>query len=121
MHGNNLIILSGILVAGFACQWLAWRVKLPSILFLLVAGIVVGPVLGLLNPDAVFGDLLEPFVSLAVAIILYEGSLTLKRQRSPESCVSGRAHNLARCYDFSARSAWLGLTSCSAVWSNCHG
>jgi len=77
MHGNNLFILSGILVAGFACQWLAWRVKLPSILFLLVAGIVVGPVLGLLNPDAVFGDLLEPLVSLAVAIILYEGSLTL--------------------------------------------
>jgi NhaP-type Na+/H+ or K+/H+ antiporter len=78
MHGNNLFILSGILVAGFACQWLAWRVKLPSILFLLVAGIVVGPALGLLNPDAVFGDLLDPLVSLAVAIILYEGSLTLR-------------------------------------------
>lgn len=78
MHGNNLFILSGVLVAGFACQWLAWRVKLPSILFLLLTGIVVGPTLGLLDPDAVFGDLLEPIVSLAVAIILYEGSMTLK-------------------------------------------
>lgn len=78
MHGDNLFILSGVLVAGFACQWLAWRVKLPSILFLLLAGIVVGPTLGLIDPDAVFGDLLEPFVSLAVAVILYEGSLTLK-------------------------------------------
>lgn len=78
MHGNNLFILSGVLVAGFACQWLAWRVKLPSILFLLLTGIVVGPTLELLDPDVVFGDLLEPFVSLAVAVILYEGSMTLK-------------------------------------------
>ena len=78
MHGNNLFILSGVVVAGFACQWLAWRVKLPSILFLLLTGIVAGPTLGLIDPDAVFGDLLEPIVSLAVAVILYEGSMTLK-------------------------------------------
>lgn len=78
MHGSNLFILSGVLVAGFACQWLAWRVKLPSIVFLLLTGIVVGPWLGLLDPNEVFGDLLEPFVSLAVAVILYEGSMTLK-------------------------------------------
>ena len=78
MHGENLFILSGVVVAGFACQWLAWRVKLPSILFLLLTGIIAGPTLGLIDPDAVFGDLLEPFVSLAVAVILYEGSMTLK-------------------------------------------
>lgn len=78
MHSGDLLILSGVLFAGFACQWLAWRLKLPSILFLLVAGIVAGPVLGLLRPDEVFGDLLEPVVSLAVAVILYEGSMTLK-------------------------------------------
>ena len=35
MHGTQLLILSGILAVGFACQWVAWRVKLPSILFLL--------------------------------------------------------------------------------------
>ncbi len=78
MHGNDLLILSGVLVAGFVCQWLAWRVKLPSILFLLITGIIAGPLLGWLDPDAVFGDLLTPFVSLAVAVILYEGSMTLK-------------------------------------------
>lgn len=78
MHGNNLFILSGILVAGFACQWLAWRVKLPSILFLLLTGLLVGPTLGLVDPDEIFGNLLEPFVSLAVAVILYEGSMTLR-------------------------------------------
>jgi NhaP-type Na+/H+ or K+/H+ antiporter len=78
MHGSDLLVLSGILVAGFACQWLAWRIKLPSILFLLIVGIVLGPLLGWLKPGEVFGDLLVPLVSLAVAVILYEGSLTLK-------------------------------------------
>ena len=66
-------------VLGFACQWLAWRTKQPAILFLLVVGIVAGPVTGALDTDALFGELLFPFVSLAVAVILFEGSLTLKR------------------------------------------
>jgi len=78
MHGNNLLILGGVLVAGFACQWLAWRMKMPSILLLLVTGIILGPWLGWLDADAVFGDLLQPLVSLAVAVILYEGAMTLK-------------------------------------------
>lgn len=72
-----LLILAGIAVSAFACQWLAWRVKLPAILFLLLSGILLGPVTGLLKPDELFGDLLFPLVSLAVAIILFEGSLTL--------------------------------------------
>lgn len=78
MHGGDILILSIVLVAGFACQWLAWRLKVPSILFLLLTGILVGPVLHWLQPDDVFGDLLEPMVALAVALILYEGSVTLK-------------------------------------------
>ena len=78
MHNVDLIVLSAIFVAGFACQWIAWRLKLPSILFLLLTGIVAGPVMGLLDPEALLGDLLMPVVSIAVAIILYEGSLTLK-------------------------------------------
>lgn len=61
-----------------ACQWLAWRIRLPAILFLLLAGIVAGPVAGWLQPAALFGDLLYPLVSLGVAVVLFEGSLTLK-------------------------------------------
>ncbi len=77
---NESIMLSLALIGGLgiASQWLAWRVKLPAILFLLIAGILVGPVTGLLNPDALFGPLLFPIISLAVAVILFEGSLTLK-------------------------------------------
>jgi NhaP-type Na+/H+ or K+/H+ antiporter len=70
--------LVAIVLAGAVCQVLAWRVRLPAILFLLLAGILLGPVSGWLHPDALFGELLFPVVSLAVAVILFEGSLTLR-------------------------------------------
>ena len=72
-----LLSVAGIGGAALACQWLAWRLKLPAILFLLLAGITAGPLLGWLDPQALFGPLLMPLVSLAVALILFEGSLTL--------------------------------------------
>lgn len=78
MEADIALTATGIILLGILCQWLAWSVRLPAILFLLVAGILVGPITGLVNPDALFGDLMFPFVSLAVAIILFEGSLTLK-------------------------------------------
>ncbi len=76
---DNTILLSfaGIGVLGIFCQWIAWWARLPAILFLLIVGILVGPVFGLLDPDALFGKLLFPIVSLSVAVILFEGSLTL--------------------------------------------
>ncbi len=77
------LMLAGMLMLGFLAQWLAWRVKLPAILFLLLAGVVVGPVSGVLNPDELLGDLLFPTVSLAVALILFEGSLTLRFHELP--------------------------------------
>lgn len=70
--------LAAIVVVGVLAQWIAWRVGLPSILLLLLVGIAAGPMLGWLEPDALFGDLLLPFVSLGVAIVLYEGGLSLR-------------------------------------------
>ena len=79
IHLTDLFLLGFVGLAGFLCQWLAWRTALPAILFLLLTGILLGPVTGWLKPDDIFGDFLFPFVSLSVAIILFEGSLTLKR------------------------------------------
>ena len=73
-----MIAVTVIGVLGALCQWLAWRLRVPAILFLLLAGIAAGPVGGWIDPDALFGDLLFPLVSLAVAVILFEGSLTLR-------------------------------------------
>lgn len=73
-----LLAIGGIGVTALGCQWLAWRLKLPAILFLLLSGILAGPLLGWLDPQELFGPLLMPMVSLAVALILFEGSLTLR-------------------------------------------
>ncbi len=72
--------VAGILLLGIGAQWLAWRLRLPSILLLLLAGFVVGPFTNhrLLDPDAYLGAALLPFVSIAVALILLEGGLTLR-------------------------------------------
>ncbi len=80
----DLLTLALIGFIGLLCQWLAWRVKLPAILFLLLSGMLLGPVSGILQPDELFGDLLIPFVSLAVAVILFEGALTLHRSEFAE-------------------------------------
>ncbi|WP_169392617.1 MULTISPECIES: sodium:proton antiporter [Psychrobacter] len=75
---DTALLLSAIVGIGIAAQWLAWYLKQPSILFLLVIGILIGPVLGYLDPDLLLGELLFPLISLGVAIILFEGSLTLE-------------------------------------------
>ena len=59
-------------------EYMAWRLKLPSILLLLFSGVIVGPVTGVLEPDRLFGELLFPGVSLAVGLILFEGGLSLE-------------------------------------------
>jgi len=75
---HQLVGLALIIVLGIISQWLSWRVNLPSILLLLISGLVAGPFLGILDPDALFGDLLFPLVSISVAIILFEGGLSLR-------------------------------------------
>ena len=89
MFDSGIIAFALIGLISFASQWLAWRVKLPAILFLLASGLLIGPVTQQFNPDALFGDLLFPLISLAVAIILFEGSLTLdlKEIRSQKGVV----------------------------------
>ncbi|TNY25234.1 cation:proton antiporter, partial [Fulvimonas soli] len=52
-------------------------------LFLLLAGLLLGPVAGALAPDRLLGPLLFPLVSLAVAVILFEGSLNLRFDELP--------------------------------------
>ena len=78
MNESIVLSIAAIGVLALACQWFAWWVKLPAILFLLLSGIVVGPLSGWIDPDALFGELLFPMVSLSVAVILFEGSLTLR-------------------------------------------
>jgi NhaP-type Na+/H+ or K+/H+ antiporter len=77
MVEHALVSLSAVVILGIAAQWMGWRMRIPSILVLLVFGIVAGPVLGWINPGELLGSLLYPVVSLAVALILFEGGLSL--------------------------------------------
>ncbi|MBU0656825.1 MAG: cation:proton antiporter [Gammaproteobacteria bacterium] len=78
MSEHITLVLASIIGLGLLSQIVSWWLKLPAILFLLLTGIILGPaVSGWLEPDALFGDLLFPLASLSVAVILFEGSLTL--------------------------------------------
>jgi NhaP-type Na+/H+ or K+/H+ antiporter len=76
--------------AGIGAQWLAWRLRLPAIVLLLIAGLVAGPATGFLDPARDFGDLYRPLISLAVAIILFEGGLTLNFKEIRETSTAVR-------------------------------
>lgn len=81
-----MLELASIFVLGIFAQWLAWKIKQPAILPLILIGLSIGPVATLFTPDgsklidgdAIFtGDLLFSFVSISVGVILFEGGLTL--------------------------------------------
>ncbi|GGI56237.1 cation:proton antiporter [Winogradskyella haliclonae] len=89
-----MIELAGIIILGILAQWVAWRLKIPAILPLILVGLLVGPIAAeFLSDDkqkwiepiwngkkGLFpGESLYYFVSLAISIILFEGGLTLKR------------------------------------------
>ncbi|MFK8043471.1 cation:proton antiporter [Congregibacter sp.] len=78
MDQSVLYTMAAVLVLGVGAQWLAWRLKLPSILPLLALGILAGPATGILDPDEMFGPILFPMVSLGVALVLFEGGMTLR-------------------------------------------
>ncbi len=79
MNESIIIGIAAVIVLGTVAQWIAWRLKMPSILILLLTGFVAGPIAGWLSPDDLLGDVLFPFVSMSTALILYEGGMSLKR------------------------------------------
>ncbi len=75
---HSLVVTFALIgVLGVGAQWLAWRLRLPAIVLMLVAGIIAGPLTGWIDPEHDFGDALGPLVSVAVALILFEGGLSL--------------------------------------------
>ncbi len=74
---NIILIIAAIGFISLLCQWLSWKIRLPSILLLLISGLILGPLTHILNPSVIFGSLFHPIINLGAAIILFEGSLTL--------------------------------------------
>ena len=74
-----LIYLAFLLLLGVIAQWTAWRLKLPSILLLLIFGFGLSHLTGIrIDQYLVDKSALLSLVGFLVAIILFEGGLTLK-------------------------------------------
>lgn len=74
---EQALVIALVGVLGIGAQWVAWRTGWPAIVLMLAAGFLAGPVLGVMDPEAAFGDMLEPMISIGVALILFEGGLSL--------------------------------------------
>ncbi|MBV8397576.1 MAG: sodium:proton antiporter, partial [Acetobacteraceae bacterium] len=77
MEAGVAIAVLCIAAAGLASQWLAWWFRLPAIVLLFGVGLAVGPGLQLIHPSQVAGPAMKPLVGLAVAIVVFEGGLSL--------------------------------------------
>lgn len=97
-----------IIFLGVLSQWIAWRLRLPAIVLMSIAGLLIGPIFAVISPEESFGDLFRPLVSLAVAIILFEGSLNLNFKE-----IRGFNKPVWRIVTFGALLAWAGGTLAS--------
>ena len=79
MSSQLIPLVAAIIAIGVAAQLLADRFEVPSIVFLLSAGIALGPEgLGVITRDS-FASL-PAIVGLSVAIIVFEGAFHLRRE-----------------------------------------
>jgi NhaP-type Na+/H+ or K+/H+ antiporter len=90
MAGNEAAVLiavvAGIIGVGVIAQVLSDRFRVPSIVFLIAAGILLGPeVTGLLNPEEFGTAALSAIVGLSVAIIVFEGAFHLRIEELREA------------------------------------
>jgi len=74
---NLLFNIALIVFAGIASQWIASQMKIPAIVPLLILGVILGQV-GIIRID-LLGDGVETLIHIGVAIILFEGGLSLRR------------------------------------------
>lgn len=109
MAEHIIATVAGIIVLGITAQWVSWRLRIPSILLLLIFGFIAGPITGRLNPDQFLGELLFPLVSLSVAFILFEGGLNLKLSELKEV-----GHVVRNLVSIGVLVAW-GLSTAAAM------
>lgn len=118
------IALIGVL--GIGAQWLAWKLQRPAIVLMAIAGLIFGPLIGWLlgfdlpaqlipalelfrlDPVNDFGELYRPMIGLAVAIILFEGGMTLRFKDLGDA-----SHAVFRMVFIAAPIAWL-LGTCAS-------
>ena len=83
--GDLLVIVAAVIGIGVISQVLADRFQVPSVVFLIAAGVALGPeVTGLLNPQEFLGPL-SAIVGLSVGIIVFEGAFHIQLDQLREA------------------------------------
>lgn len=105
-----LAVVTLILALGVGSRLVGDRLQVPSVLFLIVAGVLIGPeVLGVVSQET-FGAGLTPMVGVSVGIILFEGGYHLQMDKLRES-----PDALARLVTVGAAVTWLGTALATVV------
>ena len=71
-----LLSASVVIIMGVLGEAFFKRTGIPDILFLMVLGIIIGPVLGIIQPQAVL-EIVPYFAAVALIIIMFDGGLNL--------------------------------------------
>lgn len=104
--GNNSALWTLCFAVGAGCflTSLSRKAHLPTLVLLLLGGFLFGPEgLNFFDPKAL-GDFLPIFISLAVAIILFEGGLTLDLREFTQTSVV-----IQRLLSIGVLTTWLGV------------
>src|SRR5699024_12609636 len=88
---------------GIFSQWLAGLIRWPAIVVMSIAVLLIGPAFQFANPEQMMGsDLFSTIVSLAVAVILFEGSSNLDYRE-----LKGVSKAVRRVITIGAALAWI--------------
>lgn len=112
MTDNEVIIgLATIVVFGVGAQWIGRRTGIPSLLLLLPAGLLAGDVLGLVDPEELFGETLFPLTTLLVSLLLFQSGLQLRLDDLPRDArgAVGRLVSVGLVITFLGATVVVGL------------
>jgi NhaP-type Na+/H+ or K+/H+ antiporter len=112
MTTDDVLLGLGLLVVvAVGSQLLAARLRLPAIVVLLPAGFLTGVASDDVHPDLLLGHLYQPFVSVAVGVILFEAGLRLSFRE-----IQGGARRLVgRLVGVGVLVTWAGVTGAAAL------
>jgi NhaP-type Na+/H+ or K+/H+ antiporter len=96
-----------VLVLAIGAQLVAAPLRVPAIVVLLPAGFLAGIATDDIHPDELLGALYQPFVTVAVGVILFEAGLRL----SFHEIVPAVRNAVVRLITVGALVTWLGITA----------
>lgn len=106
---STTFLISLIVFLGIFSQWVAWKISRPAIVVMSLCGLIVGPLFNILIPYEVLGqEIYKSVISLSVALILFEGSLSLNFKEIRDTRLT-----IKRIVIFGAFIAWVLGSLCA--------